>query len=109
MWNEVGTMFGQVVPSSSAAYDEGRLVIVGLEWGSTAGVHVSDDDGATMYRLDDTGPAFVGDMSDIVLFGDTFIAVGGDRGFPQQGQIWGGDPMLGSEGRGAVWIGTWNA
>jgi hypothetical protein len=107
-WTEVGTLYGQVPPSSSAAYDDGRLVIVGLEWTEAAGVHVSDDDGATMYRLDPENPAFAGDMSDVVLFGDMFIAVGGDRGFPQQGQIWGGDPMLGNEGRGAVWIGTWN-
>ena len=48
-------------------------------------------------------------LSDVVLFGSQFVAVGGDRGFPQEGQIWGGDPMIGGDGRGAVWIGTWTS
>jgi hypothetical protein len=110
-WTAADAPDGAPTPQSRAAFDAGRLVVVGLEWGTATGVYVSEDGGRSIYRLDPSIPALTGaspDMRDIVLFGDRFIVVGGDRGTDQQGQLWGGDPMIGWQGRGAVWVGTWN-
>jgi hypothetical protein len=110
-WRVVEAPLGDPQSFSRGAWNGERLVIVGRDWGSSAAVWVSDDGGSTQYRLDPSNPAFAADtpdMNDIVLFGSRFVAVGGDRGFPQQGQFWDGSPMIGRDGRGAVWIGTWD-
>ncbi|MFH1330667.1 MAG: hypothetical protein ABIJ48_08485, partial [Actinomycetota bacterium] len=110
-WEVAEAPFGSPPAGSRTAWDGDRLVVVGRTWGSAAGVWVSDDGGATLYRLGRGDPAFVADtpdISDVVLFGSRFIAVGGDRGSLQEGQIPGGSPMIGADGRGAVWIGTWD-
>jgi hypothetical protein len=104
---------GAPPPGSRAAWSSDRLVVVGMLWGNAPGIWVSDDGGATLYRLDTDTPAFLGttpDISGVVLFGSQYIAVGGDRGSPLAGQlpVSGGGPMNGGDARGAIWIGEWD-
>lgn len=71
---------------------------------------VSPDRGTTWYRLDTATPAFEGMVGptvwDSTLFGDRFIAVGGDTGVGNEG-MQRMSPGIGLGATGAIWIGQW--
>jgi hypothetical protein len=106
-WEPVEAPDGPPPPASEAVWDGDRVVVVGTVWGSRAAAWVSDDGGLTLHPVEGS-EAFEGnqpDMAGLARLGDTFVAVGGDKG-AVVGQVVGG-PMIGWGGRGAVWIGTW--
>ena len=106
-WQAVEAPDGPPPAAGEAVWDGDRVVVVGTAWESLASAWVSDDGGRTLYRVEGS-EAFEGsqpDMADVVRFGDSFVAVGGDKG-QTVGMIVGG-PMIGYGGRGVVWTGAW--
>jgi hypothetical protein len=91
-----------------AVWTDRGVVVAGLTFrGDSAEAWVSDDGGATLYAVESA--AFEGneaDISDVVAFSGSIVAVGGDRG-NWIGWHWGTTPITEPGRDGGIWIGTW--